>query len=65
MRCRMKNDSSRLDALIDLFTCPKCNFMNENDIMKAYLEDKDCFYTGKRIFYYCSNCGAIYKRMIE
>lgn len=57
MRCRIINDLSRLNTLIDLFTCPKCNFMNENAIMKAYFEDKDYFYDCKCIFNYCPHCG--------
>ena len=65
MRCRIINDLSRLDTLIDLFTCSKCNFMNENAVTKAYFEDKDYSYACKYIFNYCSNCGSIYKKVIK
>lgn len=58
MRCRIRNDISRLDTLIDLFICSKCNFMNGNAIVKAYFEDKDYSYACKCIFNYCPNCGT-------
>lgn len=64
MRCRIRNNLLKLD-LIDLFTCPKCNFVNGNAITKIFFGNKEDFYTCKCIFNYCPNCGAIYKKVIK